>query len=180
VRQHYKGSVGRSIYLGGVDGAAEPVWPRPADMPGMGQWDFFAVNWWAGLSPNPKATQPELNAAALKIMNASLAPLASQYGKPVVLQQIAYPSVVGGITGRTDGEDPGLQMWNAYDASKVLDLEGQAMAFEAVFTAVAQSPFVTGTYPFVYWPDEFPLSKEYNIRGKPAADVVRAWYSKAN
>ena len=94
-----------------------------------------------------------------------------------MLSQIAYPSVVGGVTGRIDGESPGLQMWNDYDDTMVLDLVGQARAFEAVLTAVAQSPYVTGTYPFVYWPDEFPLSKEYNIRGKPAAAVVRAWYA---
>ena len=177
VGQRYGGPVGRSIYLGGLDGAAEPVWPPAADMPGMGTWDFFAVNWWAGLSPDPGAAQPELSASALRIMNASLAPLAAQYGKPVVLSQIAYPSVVGGVTGRIDGESPGLQMWNDYDDTMVLDLVGQARAFEAVLTAVAQSPYVTGTYPFVYWPDEFPLSKEYNIRGKPAAAVVRAWYA---
>jgi len=180
VRQHYKGPVGRSIYLGGIDGAADPVWPRPSDMPGMSQWDFFAVNWWAGLSPNSSATQAELTESALRIMNASLASIAAQYGKPVVLQQIAYPSVVGGVTGRTDGEGAGIQMWNKYDPSALLDLRGQGMAFEAVLNAVAQSPYVVGTYPFVYWPDEFPLSKEYNIRGKPAAEVVRGWYSRVN
>ena len=180
VRQHYKGPVGRSIYLGGVDGTAEPVWPRPSDMPGMNQWEFFAVNWWAGLSPNSSATQPALNESALRIMNASLAPIAAQYGKPVVLQQIAYPSVVGGVTGRTEVDGDGIQMWNKYDPSAVLDLQGQAMAFEAVLNAVAQSPYVIGTYPFVYWPDEFPLSKEYNIRGKPAVEVVRGWYGSVS
>lgn len=178
VRQHYRGAIGRTFYLGGVDGAAEPLWPAPADMPGMSQWDFLAVNWWAGLSANPSAGQAELNESALRIMKTSLAPVAAQYGKPVVLSQISYPSVVGGVTGRVGVFDDGIQMWNAYDSSMVLDLQGQAMAFEAVLNAVAQSPSVIGTYPFVYWPDEFPLSKEHNIRGKPAAEIVRGWYGQ--
>ncbi|MDP2014825.1 MAG: hypothetical protein Q8L05_11425 [Actinomycetota bacterium] len=180
VRQHFRGPIGRTFYLGGVDGAAEPVWPSPADMPGMAQWDFLAVNWWAGLSANPSAAQAELNESALRIMKTSLAPMAAQYGKPVVLSQISYPSVVGGVTGRIGVFDSGIQMWNAYDPSMVLDLQGQAMAYEAVLNAVAQSPYVIGTYPFVYWPDEFPLSKEHNIRGKPAAEVVSGWYARIN
>ncbi len=70
-----------------------------------------------------------------------------------------------------------LQQWEPYSDKYTLDLAEQAMAFEAVMKNVAENTdYIIGVYPFAYWPDEFPLSKEYNIRGKPAEDILSQWY----
>ncbi|MFA7324370.1 MAG: hypothetical protein WC005_08430, partial [Candidatus Nanopelagicales bacterium] len=72
VRQHYKGRLGRMVFIGGTGGVANEPWPPVSDMPGLGSFDFFAASWWVGLSPNATATQAELNQSALSIMRATV------------------------------------------------------------------------------------------------------------
>ena len=173
----YKGKFGRNLFIGGEIGGDIPdVWPNPDDIPFMEQADFIGINWWVGLTDKNNPTQEELNANAKNIFDLKLKPLYEKYKKPIILHQVAYPSIDGGLTGKAGVDDVATAVWESYSDKYELDLEEQAMGFEAVMNAVSESSYVIGVYPFTYWPDDFPLTKEYNIRGKPAEDVLSQWY----
>lgn len=174
MRQNYNGEFGRAVYVGG--NVAKDLYCEPVS--DGGNWDFFSAGFWAGISTRLDPSQDELNANALKIFDKCLKPLYQQYKKPVILTQIAYPSVDGGLQGTTflDGEDPAIQLWEPYSDKFSLDLVEQAMGYDAIMHAVAGSDYIIGVYPFVYFPETLPLTKEYNIRDKPAEEVLSQWY----
>ncbi len=80
--------------------------------------------------------------------------------------------------GSTGVFDPDIQLWNAYTDKYRLDLVEQAEGYEALLQAIAEAPYITGLYPFTYWPLPLPESKEYNVRGKPAELILNAWYEQ--
>jgi hypothetical protein len=176
VRQHYNGKLGRSIYMQGTIDNIEDLWPQISSTPFMDEWDFFAVSMWIGMTTKNSPTQEELNSNVKTIFEARLKPLYDAYEKPIVLGQVAYASVDGGLKGKIGVFEPEIQLWNSYSDEYTLDLEEQAMGYEAIMKNVAETPYIVGLYPFTYWPDAFPLSKEYNIRDKPAEEVLRQWY----
>ena len=176
VRTRYHGKLGRSFFLGGLAANVPDLWPKPSSMPFMENADFFTVNWWVGITDKNNPTQAELNANVKKMFDARFAPLYDQYKKPIVLRQVAYPSIAGGLKGDIKVDDPATAMWEPYSDKYTLDLVGQAMGFEALMINIANAPYITGLYPFSYWPDDFPLSKEQNVRGKPAEEVLSQWY----
>ena len=177
VKSAYKGKFGRNLFIGGeIKDNIPDIWPNLDYMPFMEQADFISINWWVGLTDKNNPTQEELNANAKKIFDLRLKPVYEKYTKPIILQQVAYPSIDGGLTGKAGVDDAATAVWEPYSDKYKLDVEEQAMGFEAIMDAVSQSSYITGVYPFTYWPDEFPLTKEYNIRGKPAEDVLSQWY----
>lgn len=174
VRAAYPGKIGMDFYIGGNIG--EFVYCQPVE--NAAWWDFFSVRLWAGIATRPDPTLDEVRRNVLAIFDTCLKPVHARYGKPIVLNQVAYPSVDGGLQGTTflDGEDPGIQLWEPYTDTYTLDLEEQALGFDAILQAVAETPYIIGLYPFAYWPETLPLTKEYNIRDKPAEEVLRQWY----
>ncbi len=171
-RQQYNGKLGRAFSLGN-DAVFPLIGP---DIPYLEQWDFYAVKMWVAITDKNNSTQEELNVNVNQIFNSVLKPIYQKYHKPIVLYQVAYQSIDGGLTGKS-ADDPDTAMWEPYSDKYALDLEEQAMAFEAVMKNVAENTdYIIGIYPFAYWPDEFPLSKEYNVRGKPAEEVLNQWY----
>ena len=173
----YKGKLGRGLFIGGEIGSKIPdIWPNTDSMPFMEQADFIGINWWVGLTDKNNPTQEELNANVKRIFDLRLKPLYEKYKKPIILQQVAYPSIDGGLTGKAGVDDAATALWEPYSDKYKLDLEEQAMGFEALMKNVAETSYVIGIYPFTYWPDDFPLTKEYNVRGKPAEEVLSQWY----
>ena len=173
----YKGKLGRGLFIGGEIGSKIPdIWPNTDSMPFMEQADFIGINWWVGLTDKNNPTQEELNANVKRIFDLRLKPLYEKYRKPIILQQVAYPSIDGGLTGKAGVDDAATALWEPYSDKYKLDLEEQAMGFEALMKNVAETSYVIGTYPFTYWPDDFPLTKEYNVRGKPAEEILSQWY----
>lgn len=142
------------------------------------KWDFFVVILWAGIITPLDPKLDDLTKNVPSIFDSCLKPVYSRYGKPFFPTQIAYPSIDGGLQGTTflNGEDPAISIWEPYYDRTQLDLEEQAMGYDAILQAVAQTDYIIGMYPFVYFPDTFPLSKEYNIRDKPAENVIAEWY----
>ncbi len=178
VRAVYGGKMGRYVYLGGaIDRGIPDLWPSPASLPYADIADFFAISWWVGLTTRSDPSQAELDAKAKEIVDLRLGPLYERYHKPIVLQQVAYPSVDGGLTGKVAVDDPNIEVWGPPTSTYALDLAEQAMGYEAMMTAVAATPYLVGLYPFSYWPSDFPATKEHNIRGKPAEDVLAGWFA---
>jgi len=173
----YKGKLGRGLFIGGeIKSNIPDIWPNTDSMPFMEQADFIGINWWVGLTDKNNPTQEELNANVKRIFDLRLKPLYEKYKKPIILQQVAYPSIDGGLTGKAGVDDVATALWEPYSDKYKLDLEEQAMGFEAIMKNVAETSYIIGIYPFTYWPDDFPLTKEYNVRGKPAEEVLSQWY----
>jgi len=176
-KQKYKGKLGRLFFLGGNINNIHELWPNPNDAPFMDRWDFFSINMWTGLTIKNNPTQEELYSNTKKIFDERLKPFYDSYKKPIVLQQVAYPSIDGGLKSEVGVDDPAIALWEPYSDKYTLDLEEQAMGFEAILKNAAETNYITGVYPFTYWPDDFPMTKEYNIRGKPAEKILMKWYS---
>jgi len=177
VKSIYKGKFGRGLFIGGgIESNIPDIWPNADSVPFMEQADFIGISWWVGITDKNNPTQEELNANAKRIFDLRLKPLYEKYGKPIILHQVAYPSVDGGLTGKVGIDDATTALWELYSDKYKLDLEEQAMGFEAIMKNVAETSYIIGTYPFTYWPDDFPLTKEYNVRGKPAEEVLSQWY----
>jgi hypothetical protein len=78
--------------------------------------------------------------------------------------------------GKVDVFDPATLVWEPYSTKYQLDLLEQAMGYDAILRAIADHPYIIGTYPFLYLPDTYPLTLEFNIRDKPAEEVLSQWY----
>lgn len=94
----------------------------------------------------------------------------------IIFNQVAFASVDGGLMGRADVFDPAIQLFEPYTDKYRLDLEEQAMAYDAILRGVARCDYVIGFYPFAYLPETFPLTLEFNTRDKPTEQVVSQWY----
>lgn len=174
-KQRYKGKFGRLFVLGGLIDTGF-IWPNPKDVPFMENWDFMAVNFWISQTTGKNPTQEELYSNVKTIFEKHLKPLYDSYKKPIILAQVAYPSIDGGLAGVAGADDPATAVWEPYSDKYVLDLEEQAMGHEAIMKNAAETNYIIGTYAFAYWPDDFPLTKEYNVRGKPTEEVLSQWY----
>jgi hypothetical protein len=178
IDERYSGKLGRKIFLGSgnLEEGFQPFYPNVEDMPYMDKWDFIAVNFWAGISDSLDPTPEELDQNVEKIFETRLKPLYTQYGKPLVLNSVAYSSIDGCLMGNVEWDDVAIQMWEPYSTTYTLDLAEQAMGFDAIMRAVAKHNYIIGVYPFFYFPDTFPTSMEFNIRDKPAEEVLSQWY----
>lgn len=177
INERYEGKLGRKIYLGGsFKDNNHGLYPAVSDMPYMDQWDFIAVNFWAGISKTPDPTPEELDETVEEVFSSFLRPLYDQYKLPVILNSVAYASVDGCLMGTMEWDDPAIQMWEPYSTQYTLDLAEQAMGMDAILRGVANHDYIVGAYPFFYFPDTFPLSMEFNLRDKPAEEVISRWY----
>jgi hypothetical protein len=87
-----------------------------------------------------------------------------RFGKKVLFTEIGYRGV------HATAAHPSV--WSS--ARYVIDLQAQADAYEAFYTAVARQPWMAG----VYWWDvnaDHWWAGDYSPLGKPAADVMSEW-----
>ncbi len=142
------------------------------------EFDFFSISIWAGVTDKNEPTIEEMKSNFKKIFDSSVKPLHDKYQKPLILVSVAYASIDGGMKGNIDVFDPDIQLYDPYSDKYKLDLVEQAKGFEALMQVVAETPYFIGVYPFTYWYTSLPLSKEFNIRGKPSEQVVAGWYKR--
>ncbi|RLE56087.1 MAG: hypothetical protein DRJ40_06690 [Thermoprotei archaeon] len=98
--------------------------------------------------------------------------LARRYGKPIVLTEVGYRSVKGAE----------IKPWKFSDSGKP-DPEKQAMCFEALFRAFLGNPrpWFRGVFVWGWTTDPStgtPSDTSYDLKGKPASDVVRKWFMR--
>jgi hypothetical protein len=82
-------------------------------------------------------------------------------GKPLAFLEIGYPSVDGGNTGP----------WN-YVMQGPVDLEEQALCYEALRRVFGPSPLLSGLFVYNWWEQGGPEDRTYTPRGKPAERVL--------
>ena len=173
VRQHFDGKVWWALPHAPGD---------PASVLGfLSSADGVYVLWSAALALEEGASEADLLNRAGQLMDSEIAPLASLYGKPVMLA-VAYPSAQGVRTGCfSDGGT--CLAWQALSqpnnpGAVAVDLEAQTDVYEALLNAVNSRPYVDGIISRGFYPPTLLKDKSASIHGKPAADLLWYWFPR--
>jgi hypothetical protein len=142
--------------------------------------DPEAVNWWDAVDFVGQDCYPTLTSAVNPTVDDLLAgwtsfrdrleALAEKWNKPLLLTEIGCRSVAGGAQNPWDWQRQGP-----------VDLTVQRNFYEAAFRALEGRDWVQGVYWWQWSPDPNdggPGDTGYSPYGKPAEDVLRAWFPK--
>jgi hypothetical protein len=159
VREHFSGALTYAANHGGEETAI--AWWDTVDYIGVDAY-YPLVDWlhpsvedlkWAWVEGGPLDT---------------LAGLAEQHGRPVLLTELGYRS----------GALAAAAPWDFVSEMEV-DLGVQARAYQAAFEVLLGQPWLAGIY-WWYWDADPEVGGEddsgYSPRGKPALDVLRSFY----
>ncbi len=132
-------------------------------------WDLVDVvgltaYWEVGGHPPAPDRVPALE-RAWSGPKAKLAELSADIGRPVVLTELGYPSLVGGTR----------YPWDETREAPV-DLAEQRDGYLAAARALGGEPTIRGVFWWNWFGFGGPSDSQYTPRGKPAADVLRCWY----
>jgi len=118
----------------------------------------------------PSGPRDDEVTAGARALAARLEDLSRKWQRPVLLTEVGYPSVHGAAA------EPWVE-----DARRGLDPEEQAACYRAIFTAFAGKPWLGGMF-WWKWPSHGrgggASDPSYTPLGKPAAEVLRAWYTR--
>ncbi|MEW6363263.1 MAG: hypothetical protein AB1714_01345 [Acidobacteriota bacterium] len=89
----------------------------------------------------------------------------AKFHKPLVFTEIGYPSADG------CSQNP----WD-YTTNAPVDLEEQALCYEAFFQSWKGIEYLHGAFVYAWWGDGGPLDRSYTPRGKPAEAVLKEWF----
>jgi len=140
-------------------------------------WDHYRpVRFWdavdvVGLTGYWELTR-DLEASTATLARAWAAPKAEvrawskALGRPVVFTEVGYPSLDGGAAWPWDET-----------RSAPLDLVEQARAYRAFARAWSGEATLQGAYFWNWFGFGGPEDRNYTPRGKPAEDVLRAWFA---
>jgi hypothetical protein len=138
-------------------------------------WDHFdEVPFWdlvdeAGVTAYFELTRtrsPDLDPliAAWQARLPSLAAFARRVHRPLVLTEVGYPSLAGA----------NVRPWEEPRDAPV-DLEEQRLCYAAFRATAGRAPFIDGAYFWNWFGIGGANDPGYSPRGKPAAEVLRAW-----
>ncbi len=97
-----------------------------------------------------------------------LSALAARWQKRIILTEIGYRSLDG----------TSMHPWD-WQIQGEVDLEEQEVCYRAAFESVYDEPWLAGIFWWSWSPDPFeggPDDTGYSPHGKPAEDVLRAWF----
>src|SRR5271157_340370 len=172
VRQHYKGQVIWALaYPEGIKDA-------PTFLQGV---DQIYLLWSSGLTLNNHPTQSELVKQINQELDTNVEPFISSINKPVILA-IKYPSANGSAEGckmnnqTCDWFEP-FDQPNPNNLSLQVNLLAQEDIYSAFLQAVNQRNWVGGIVSRGYYPPVALQDVSSSIHGKPASDLLQAWFS---
>ncbi len=140
-------------------------WDHYREVPFWDLVDEIGVSGYFELDPENKHPTLEGLTSAWRRDRMELEALARRWGKPLVLTEVGYLS------------QHGTHAWPwKEEADEPLDLEAQRLCFEATRNAWRGSKALGGLYIWNWFGWGGPQSKEYTPRGKPASEVIRAWF----
>ncbi len=176
-RERFEGKIGWALRY------PEDVLDPPAFINSV---DLLYILWSEPLADDPNASFEELQAKAERLLAVDVYSMwvVWQHGKESkdLVLSIAYPSVVGGAMGCL--ADP-LQECIAPETINFpapdyplldLDLEGQARAYHAMLGAASQYGWIDGVVSRGYYPPTVLQDKSTSVHGKPAEEVLKAWF----
>ncbi|MFH1634413.1 MAG: hypothetical protein ABIG63_10465, partial [Chloroflexota bacterium] len=179
VREHFSGTVAWALSY--PEGVLNP--------PGfLDEIDQIYVLWSAPLAANADASPADLQTEAERIISADIYGMwliwKQQSGNESLVISLAYPSVEGILTGCladpiVECIPPESLKYPAPDYPLLeLGLEDQARAYQAVMAAVSQHEWVGGVVSRGYYPPAVLHDKSTSVHGKPAEDVLHAWFEE--
>ncbi|MBN1266589.1 MAG: hypothetical protein JXA25_13930 [Anaerolineales bacterium] len=172
----------RSIYSGKL--AFEIVNDSGANIPVfLDSVDEILVRWETPLSDNSDAAPAELQQTAVSRVSTLVSQLATYAEKPLLIS-FSFPSVDGGASSCISGAESAcinpvsLQSGSDIAGSPQTDLSEQMEAVHAMMLAVYRFEEIDGVYinsinPVIAQPD-----KSASILGKPAQELVKAWFTR--
>jgi hypothetical protein len=134
--------------------------------------DYIGVDIYNGMGNNNEPTVAEL-VAAWEPHVSKLANLSDTWNKSVLITEIGYMSQDGNI------QHP----WNWLIEDGTIDLQEQAIGYQAAFQVLYHQPWLAGMYWWDYGTDPFeggPCDQHYTPHDKPAEDILRSWYSASS
>ena len=153
----------RRIYRGTLTYSAH--WGEEAGrLPFWDSLDLIGVSFYAPLAERPTTSAKELRAGAARAL-AALGDLAARVHRPVVLDEIGYPSQAGAP----------VRPWE--ERSVAADPEAQRACYAAACDALGHVDWVAGVFWWKWFTAPEPAGpgdNSFSPRGKPAEDVLRA------
>lgn len=132
-------------------------------------FDYIGVNSYYPLSESESATDDMLMEGAKQISD-KMEHIAKRYGKDIIITEIGYKSSRGTWIKPYD-----------YRESRILDLEHQKRAYEAMLAALTGRTWLKGIY-WWKWSTQLehggPENDDFTPNGKPAEQVVAKWYKE--
>ncbi len=159
----------RLLYAGSIVYASNFDWEGQGT-PRVTWWDavdYIGIDAYYPLATTMQPTLAELRAAWRPRVD-QLAALSSQWSTPILFTEIGYRSVDGAAT----------QPWDAWEPGP-LDLDEQALLYQALLESFFHEPWFAGVYWWNWWPDPYdggPCDIGFSPNDKPAEEVIRAWY----
>jgi len=174
VRARFRGRIGFALLLG------QSVWPSPPAF--LDSVDFIRLETWAPLGGSGAANVADIALAAAALLDSQVTPLAQRFNKPIILG-VAYPSVDGGVTQCVRQPDGACASITAFEPGApangfALDLAEQADIYNGLLIAAAGRPYIQGVSAAGYNPQVALRDQSLSVRGKPAADVLTAWFTR--
>ncbi len=137
----------------------------------IGFWkdlDYLALNGYYELTRHDNPKIDEILRTWWDIQN-RLADWQEFHRKKIIFTEIGYPSVDGGCS----------KPWD-YTRDAAVDLEEQALCYEAFFLSWNRSSRLGGVYFWNWYGQGGENDRSYTPRGKPAEEVLTRWYTKSS
>jgi hypothetical protein len=155
--------------------------------------DAVYLDWSPPLSESAGYTFEELNTAAVRQVTQGLNDFYQGWLAPDEIRlvvMVSYPSVEGGLTqclsGSEEAEaadqpdclDPASLSFPApHLDGQLADFQAQADAYAAVLSALDKQEWVSGVISRGYYAPAVLHDGSISVHGKPAAEVISAWYA---
>jgi hypothetical protein len=171
IRGHYKGQLIWALSY--PDGINDP----PAFLAAV---DQIYLLWSSRLATRDNPTQLDMEKQIGQELDSSVKPFINAINKPVILA-VKYPSVKATATGclsidQNCGWFDGLDQPNPDNPSLQVNLQAQVDIYSAFLQAVNQRNWIGGIVSRGYYPPVALQDKSSSIHGKPAADLLKAWF----
>jgi len=155
----------RSVYKGQLTYSSN--WDSRQTMTFADALDVLGLNGYYELSQGAEPAEQELVTSWIKIKK-DIEAWRAPTGKDLILTEVGYPSRKGAT------RDP----WN-HAPGGVPDLEVQFLCYRVFERVWRGEPRLAGVYFYQWWGAGGAGDPGYTPRGKPAANVVRNWYSES-
>ena len=146
----------------------------------LSQVDKIYITWSPPLSVQGSLEVGELRDSYGAQLDEKVLPVYERFQKPIIIG-IGYPSVDNAAAGCVMISDH-CESFNVLDqptgriAGVSIDMEEQAVIYEAVLESVNQKDWVSGFVSRGYYPPVGLEDYSSSIRMKPAEDIVSYWF----
>lgn len=161
----------RSIYTGKLTYAAN--WYGEYDITSI--WkdlDFIGIQCYFPLTEKKQPSVEELVNGWQPHLRAIEA-ISVKYGKPVILAEIGYTNTLGAAIKPWQ--------WSQHISGQHLDHLQQVNAYEALFRAFGNKKWLAGIFIWKWFPSHQRVPADhvdFSPQNKPAAEVLKKWYTK--